>query len=104
MAPKSKQWAGITIWMTRLVFHFLLSVSLKELLRRFAKELKSLTALDKMPTSTPCTGCGFLFLQCLASEIDATLTLLKSDPKAAALLRDGKIEDFDKYLKEKTGL
>ena len=64
----------------------------------------SLKALDKVPPSTPCSGCGFLFLQHLVSKMDATLTLLKSDPKAITLLRDGKVEDFEKYLKEKTGL
>lgn len=64
----------------------------------------SLKAMEKAPTSTPCIGCGFLFLQYLASKMDATLTLLKSDSKAVALLRAGKIEDFEKYLKEKTGL
>jgi hypothetical protein len=57
-----------------------------------------------MPTSTSCAGCGFLFLQHLAIKMDATLTLLKSDSKAVALLRDGKVEDFEKYLKKKTGL
>ena len=64
----------------------------------------SMKALDKTPKSTPCARCGFLFLQYLANKLDATLTLLKSDPKAIALLRDGTVEDFDKYLKEKTGL
>ncbi len=64
----------------------------------------SLKALDKMPTSTSCAGCGFLFLQHLAIKMDATLTLLKSDSKAVALLRDGKVEDFEKYLKKKAGL
>ena len=64
----------------------------------------SVTALDKMPTSTPCAGCGFLFLQYLANKLDATMTLLKSDSKAVELLRDGKLEDFEKYLKEKTGV
>jgi len=64
----------------------------------------SLKALDKVPPSTPCSECGFLFLQHLISKMDATLTLLKSDPKAIALLRNGKVEDFEKYLNEKTGL
>ncbi|MEK7439396.1 MAG: hypothetical protein AABZ78_01240 [Chloroflexota bacterium] len=64
----------------------------------------SLAALDKVPPSTPCAGCGFLFLQHLANKMKSILTLLKSDSKAVTLLRDGKIEDFEKYLKEKTGL
>jgi hypothetical protein len=64
----------------------------------------SFKALDKIPTSTPCAGCGFLFLQYLASKMEATQTLLRSDAKAVTLLRNGKVEEFAKYLKEKTGL
>ena len=45
-----------------------------------------------------------LFLQHLANKMKSILTLLKSDSKAVTLLRDGKIEDFEKYIKEKTGL
>lgn len=65
---------------------------------------ESLQILEHTPTATPCEKCGFLFLQYLASKMDATLTLLKSDSTAVALLRGGDIEGFEKYLEEKTGI
>lgn len=65
---------------------------------------ESLDVLEKTLTSIPCQGCGFLFLQYLASKLDAALVLLKSDPKAAALVKDGRFDEFDRYLKEKTEL
>jgi hypothetical protein len=44
---------------------------------RYEHSFVSLEALEKTPTSTPCAGCGFLFLQYLAGKIDATHTLLE---------------------------
>ena len=54
----------------------------------------SMRALESTDVSTPCSNCGFLFLQHLSNKMDATMTLLRYDPKAAALLREGKLEEF----------
>ena len=64
----------------------------------------SMRALESAGISTPCFNCGFLFLQHVANKMDATMALLKSDPKASALLREGKLEEFKRYLHERTGL
>ena len=64
----------------------------------------SASDLESTDISTPCLNCGFPFLQHLANKIDATMALLKSDPRASALLREGKLEEFKKYLEEETGL
>ena len=63
---------------------------------------ESLEALEKSSLSTLCENCGFLFLHHVASKIDTMLFLLKSDPKADALLKEGRFEEFERYFKEKT--
>lgn len=65
---------------------------------------ESIEALDRMSLATPCDGCGFLFLQYSANKLTAINALLQTDPKAIALMKAGKFDEFGKYLKEKTEL
>ena len=62
---------------------------------------ESLEVLERAPLSTTCENCGFLFLQRTASKIDALITLLSSDPKAATLLKDGRFDEFEQYFRDK---
>jgi len=64
----------------------------------------SMPALEAADIATPCSNCGFLFLQYLANKLDAMKSLLRSDPKASALIKQGRLEEFKKYMEEKTGL
>ena len=64
----------------------------------------SMRDLESTDVSTPCSNCGFLFLQHLANKMNATMTLLRSDPKASALVKEGKLEEFKKCVEEEVGL
>ncbi len=65
---------------------------------------ESLFALDQVSITALCENCGFLFLKHLNDKIKATTDLLNSDPKAVALLKNGKVKEFKAYLENKTGL
>ena len=65
---------------------------------------ESLKILDTISMATPCTNCGFLFLQHTVNKMAMMRALLKTDEKAVALLKTGKLDEFEKYLKEKTKL
>ena len=64
----------------------------------------SVDDLDNTPSSMPCEKCGFLFLQYMRNKIEATMTLLQSDPYAVALLQAGDTQKLNAYIKEKTGM
>ncbi len=62
---------------------------------------ESLEELDSLPIETPCSGCGFLFLQYNLKKMDAIKLLLEAkDPKAMAMLKSGNFDEFNEYLKK----
>ncbi|MBU0511694.1 MAG: hypothetical protein KJ638_08340 [Chloroflexi bacterium] len=67
-------------------------------------EYESLEVLDTISLATPCDNCGFLFLRYSVNKMAAMKALLQTDSKAVALIKAGKFDEFDQYLKEKTEL
>jgi len=67
-------------------------------------DYESLEIMESMPASTPCTKCGYLFLNHMRNKIEAVMTLLQTDPHFVTLMNSGDMDKTNAYIREKTGL